>query len=94
MANGTLTHRQVLRHMQVAGGWMMPYIMAEDLRLDRLAVAAGRIATLPKPFQCEWLHLGTNCFSWWKVVGSTDKPGIEGLLIERVGGPYAVICLN
>lgn len=47
------------------------------------------------PFQWQWLDMGTSYFGWWAIIGNhTDKVGKDALIVERVDGPYCIICLN
>ena len=55
----------------------------------------GVISPSKHPFDKHWLVLGTSFFGWWEIIGShSELAGIDGLILERVDGPYAIVCLN
>lgn len=74
-------------------------ISEEMVRLAGLKVKvdehSGVKNSHPMPFQRCWLDMGTSHFSWWRIIGCNgDITGVESLMIERVDGPYAIICIN
>ena len=55
----------------------------------------GVLCPSKHPFDKHWLLLGTSFFGWWRIIGNHgDMVGKDGLILERVDGPYAIICLN
>lgn len=67
-----------------------------DAEFEAIGFAhGGRTGARDVPFSLAWLHLGANCNLWWEVWGTRDDlPGEGGVILRRVAGPYAVICLN
>ena len=57
-------------------------------------IKKGTLLPSEHPFNKHWLDMGTSFFGWWSIIGSHDVAGKEGLILERVDGPYAIICLN
>jgi hypothetical protein len=48
----------------------------------------------PNPFDRHWITLGETHFTWWTIIGSNGEQGVDGLIIERTGGPFTIVCLN